>query len=154
MGIYSRALGGQQQLEGQATGMLGLATPPSLPGRPPLPSTDVGNVDFEGAINTQRNSEAARAQQAQQEAISGLTALLQTGATGALSLGRGGGGSAPGGILQGTGGGGEQPYVGGYSDIYGASGGLRGVEGGIPLQQGVLGPGGIPLEPGPLTRFG
>lgn len=148
MSIYGRALSGKQAIEGQATGMLGLATPPQAPGRPPLPSTDVGNVDFESAINTQRNSEAARAQQAQQEAIGGLTSLLQTGIQGYALSGRNQP-PEPGGIL-----GGEQPYVGGYSDIYGASGGLRGVEGGIPLEQGVLGPGGIPLGAGPLTRFG
>ena len=138
MPIYQRALGGQQQLEGQATGMLGLATPPMTPGRPPLPSTDVGNVDFESAINAQRDIAAQRSNMAQQEAITGLSTLLNTGISGYAFPDRYVADQSRG-ILQGP--------PGGYQDIYGAGGG-------IPLGPGPLGGQGIPLAPGPLTRFG
>lgn len=146
MPIYERALSPQRQVEGLATGMLGLVTPPQLPGRPPLPSTDVGNVDFEGAIQAQNQIQAQQSAQATQELVGALSGLASTGILGASGFyGRGNQDRAPGGAPGGGGGGILQgtPYQG---DLYG-------VQGGIPLGPGPLGDV-IPLAPGPLTRFG
>jgi hypothetical protein len=118
MGIYDRALQGQKMIEQQATGMLGLSTPPMTPARPPLPSTDVGNVDFESAINAQRNIESQQDIQAQQEAIGSLVSLLQTG-TNAFAFG---GRDNP-----------ADEAPGGYRDIYGSNAG-RGILQGSGVQ--------------------
>lgn len=54
MPIYDRALSPSRMLRTQSTSLLGMGQPAELPGRPPIPDVDVGNVDFIGARSDER----------------------------------------------------------------------------------------------------
>lgn len=80
--IYDQALGGVRMPRTAASGMLGLAQQAQMPDRPPLPVTQVGNVDFEGGVlgqQQQAQQQQAYAQQQQGQILSGISGLAEAG---------------------------------------------------------------------------